>query len=117
MHWTNLKMIEDGDFKIDRTFADTKAIFHYVLDDYWSIRIGPKDNFRTYSGVTQKPLTGSDQHSITITHAYMVFLEKTCDVSTYDSQRSNPSMDLGVKWNLCVLFVQTAVNCQDCKFV
>ena len=26
-------------------------------------------------------------------------------------------MDLGVKWDLCVLFVQTAVKCQDCKFV
>ena len=47
----------------------------------------------------------------------MVFLGKTYDVSPYDSQRSHPSMDLGVKWDLCVLFVQTAVNCQDCKFV
>ena len=47
----------------------------------------------------------------------MVFLGKTYDVSPYDSQRSHPSIDLGVKWDLCVLFVQTAVNCQDCKFV
>ena len=47
----------------------------------------------------------------------MVFLGKTYDVSPYDSQRSHPSMDLGVKWDLCVLFVQTAVKCQDCKFV
>ena len=46
-----------------------------------------------------------------------VFLGKTYDVSPYDSQRSHPSMDLGVEWDLCVLFVQTAVNCQDCKFV
>ena len=38
----------------------------------------------------------------------MVFLGKTYDVSPYDSQRSHPSMDLGVKWDLCVLFVQTA---------
>ena len=49
--------------------------------------------------------------------ALKVFLGKTYDVSPYDSQRSHPSMDLGVKWDLCVLFVQTAVNCQDCKFV
>ena len=48
---------------------------------------------------------------------YLVFLGKTYDVSPYDSQRSHPSMDLGVKWDLCVLFVQTAVKCQDCKFV
>ena len=47
----------------------------------------------------------------------MVFFGKTYDVSPYDSQRSHPSMDLGVKWDLCVLFVQTAVKCQDCKFV
>ena len=46
-----------------------------------------------------------------------VFLGKTYDVSQYDSQRSHPSMDLGVKWDLCVLFVQTTVKCQDCKFV
>ena len=45
------------------------------------------------------------------------FLGKTYDVSPYDSQRSHLSMDLGVKWDLCVLFVQTTVNCQDCKFV
>ena len=43
-----------------------------------------------------------------------VFLGKTYDVSPYDSQRSHPSMDLGVEWDLCVLFVQTGVNCQDC---
>ena len=47
----------------------------------------------------------------------MVFWGKTYDVSPYDSQRSHPSMDLGVTWDLCVLFVQTGVNCQDCKFV
>ena len=47
----------------------------------------------------------------------IVFLGKTYDVSPYDSQRSHPLMNLGVKWDLCVLFVQTAVKCQDCKFV
>ena len=39
-----------------------------------------------------------------------VFFGKTYDVSPYDSQRSYPSMNLGVKWDLCVLFEQTAVN-------
>ena len=55
--------------------------------------------------------------SRTLNWSIMVFLGKTYDVSPYDSQRSHPSMDLGVKWDLCVLFVQTAVKCQDCKFV
>ena len=48
--------------------------------------------------------------------AYGIFWEKY-DVSPYDSQRSHPLMNLGGKWDLCVLFVQTAVKCQDCKFV
>lgn len=49
---------------------------------------------------------------------FLVVLGKTYDVSPYDSKRSHPSMDLGVKWDFrCVLFAQTAVNCQDCKFV
>ena len=38
-----------------------------------------------------------------------VILGKTYDVSPYDSQRSHPLMNLGVKWDLCILFVQTAV--------
>ena len=37
-------------------------------------------------------------------------LGKTYDVSPYDLQRSHPSMILGVKLDLCVLFVQTAVK-------
>ena len=51
------------------------------------------------------------------TASRLVFLGKTYGVSPYDSQWSHPSMDLGVKWDLSVLFVQTAVKCQDCKFV
>ena len=47
----------------------------------------------------------------------MAFWGKIYDVSPYDTQRSHPSMDLAVKLDLCVLFVQTAVKCQDCKFV
>ena len=39
----------------------------------------------------------------------MVFLGKTYDVSPYDSQRWHPSMDLGVKWDFCVL----TCTCRD----
>ena len=63
-----------------------------------------------------KPGIGQGTNCVSDDHG-MVFLGKTYDVSPYDSQRSHPSIDLGVKWDLCVLFVQTAVNCQDCKFV
>ena len=44
-------------------------------------------------------------------------LGKTYNVSPYESQRSHPSINLGVKLDLCVLFVLTAVRCQDCKLV
>ena len=47
----------------------------------------------------------------------IIFWGKTYDVSPYDSQRSHPSMNLGVELDLCVLFVQTVVKCQACKFV
>ena len=40
----------------------------------------------------------------------MIFWGKTYDVSPYDSQRSHPSMNLGVKLDLCVPVVQTAVE-------
>ena len=40
----------------------------------------------------------------------IIFSGKTYDVAPYDSQRSHPSMDLGVKLDLRVLFVQTAVK-------
>ena len=37
-------------------------------------------------------------------------LGKTYDVSPYDSQRSHPSISLGVMLDFCVLFVQSAVK-------
>ena len=68
--WTNLQKIESGGFKIDRSAADTQNIFDNVLDENGNICIRPKD-FGTRSGVTQKPLSDSDQHCITITHSYI----------------------------------------------
>ena len=63
------KKQEEG-FKIDRTFTDTQSIFNAVLDGEGNIQIRPND-FETRSGVTQKPISDSDQHSITITHSYI----------------------------------------------
>ena len=85
-----------------------------MFETYWDLR--------HYSRKIKKSLV-FDLHlvltlnSISRWSSTVVFLGKTYDVSPYDSQRSHPSMDLGVKWDLCVLFVQTAVKCQDCKFV
>ena len=50
--------------------------------------------------------TREDYHYKSLAEVYrllmsfvMVFLGKTYDVSPYDSQRSHPLFDLGVKWN------------------
>ena len=67
--WTDLTKIKEG-FKINRTAADTKEIFHSVIDEDGNIMIKPKD-FDVRSGVTKEPLSDSDQHSITITHSYI----------------------------------------------
>ncbi len=68
--WTNVEKIEAGGFKIDRSFSDTQSIFNQVIDEDGNICIRPKD-FQTRSGVTQKPISDSDQHCITITHSYI----------------------------------------------
>ena len=57
-------------FAINRTAADTRAIFLSVLDENGSIKINPND-FDTRSGLTKEPLSNSDQHCITITHSYI----------------------------------------------
>ena len=67
--WTDMKKIEEG-FLIDRTASDTQNIFMSVLDEQGNIVIKSND-FVTRSGVTQEPISNSDQHSITITHTYI----------------------------------------------
>ena len=67
--WRDPEKAKNG-FKIDRTAADTYQIFLSVLDENGEIRINPKD-FESRSGVTQQPLSNSDQHCITITHSYI----------------------------------------------
>ena len=43
----------------------------------------------------------------------MIFRRKTYDASPYDTQRSHHSVNLGVKLDLCVPFVQIAVRMSD----
>ena len=67
--WTDKTKANQG-FKINRTAADTFAIYESLLDEDNEIVINMKD-FEIRSGVTQKPLSDSDQHCITITHSYI----------------------------------------------
>ena len=68
--WTDLKKLEGGGFKINRSAEDTQKIFNSVLDDNGDIQIRAGD-FATRSWVTQKTFSDSDQHCITITHSYI----------------------------------------------
>ena len=67
--WTNPDKVREG-FPIDRNAADTEALYHQLVDADGEI---PKhaDDFDTREGLTQKPLTKSDQRNITITHSYI----------------------------------------------
>ena len=67
--WTDINKLKDG-FKINRFAADTRDIFQSVIDDNGNICIRPHD-FETRAGVTQEPISDSDQHGITITHSYI----------------------------------------------
>ena len=67
--WTDARYLEMG-FPINRTAAETLEIFRSVTDDEGNVTIRPAD-FDTRFGVTKEALTDSDQHSITITHAYV----------------------------------------------
>ena len=69
--WTDASMISDETtFQINRSAADTRAIFNSVIDEEGNIKVKAKD-FETRSGVTNEPLSDSDQHCITITHSYI----------------------------------------------
>ena len=57
-------------FPIDRSAADMYQIFLSVIDVNGNIQVAPHD-FETRSGVTQTPISESDQHCITITHSYI----------------------------------------------
>ena len=57
-------------FPIDRTAADTYQIFLSVIDANGDIQVAPHD-FETRSGVTQTPISESDQHCIKKTHSYI----------------------------------------------
>ena len=67
--WTDPEKVKQ-EFKIDRTAEDTRAIFLSVIDENGEINIKP-DDFGIRSGVTQEPISNSDQHCITITHSYI----------------------------------------------
>ena len=63
LDWTDPEKVKQG-FKIDHTAEDTRAIFLSVINENGEINI-KSDDFDIRSGVTQKPISNSDQHCIT----------------------------------------------------
>ena len=67
--WVNRKKVTEG-FPIKRTAEDTLKIYQTLVDGDGEVPRAAGD-FATRKGLTQKPLTTSDQTSITLTHSYI----------------------------------------------
>ena len=67
--WTDLHKVTEG-LPITRRAEETEALYNTLRDENGEIARKPKD-FLSRKGLTTKPLTISDQHSITILHAYI----------------------------------------------
>ena len=69
VEWTSSSKVKEG-FPINRNAADTLALYNQLIDETGEI-VTHSGDFQTRLGVTQQPLTSSDQTSITVTHAYI----------------------------------------------
>ena len=67
--WKDASQIKKG-FAINRSAAETWELFAKLVTPDGNILTKAND-FETRQGLTQKPITCSDQHSITITHSYI----------------------------------------------
>ena len=67
--WTDREKVAKG-FPIERTAEDTMQLYHDLVNGDGEV---PREagDFETRKGLTKKPLTTSDQTSITITHSYI----------------------------------------------
>ena len=65
--WKDVDQIECG-FSITHVAEDTKAICHQLVSDNGEIKKAPKD-YSVRKGLTEEPLTMSNQHHICITHS------------------------------------------------
>lgn len=67
--WSNPSKIKEG-FVINRTAKETTQLYQQLVDEDGQIARAGGD-FQTREGLTQKPITTSNQHSITVTHSYI----------------------------------------------
>ena len=57
-------------FPIDRSAEDTLTLYNQLVDEDGPIKTNDGD-FVSCQGLTQKPLTTSDETNITVTHLYI----------------------------------------------
>ena len=67
--WTSLEYIVQG-FPITRSADQTWKLFEQLVNEDGEIETEAND-FEARKGLTQEPLTISDQRNITLTHAYI----------------------------------------------
>ena len=67
--WTSIERVMDG-FPITHSAEESLQIYYDLVDDDGNIP-RTRDDFHIRKGLTAKPITSSDQHSVTITHAYI----------------------------------------------
>ena len=67
--WTTTSKVQEG-FYINRSATDNLALYNKLVGENGKI-VTASGDFDTRQGLTQKPLTSSDQTSITVTHSYI----------------------------------------------
>ena len=67
--WTDKKKLAEG-FPINRSADDTLQLYNNLVDEDGNIPSRSGD-FNTRLGLTQEPMTTSNQESITVTHSYI----------------------------------------------
>ena len=67
--WTNREKVVQG-FPINRLAEDTLTLYKTLVDEDGVVKAKGGD-FETHQWLTQRPLTTSDQASITVTHSYI----------------------------------------------
>ena len=67
--WTSTSKVKEG-FPINRSALETLTLYNQLISETGAI-VTRSGDFQTRLGVTQQPITSSDQTSITVTHAYI----------------------------------------------
>ena len=69
--WKNVDKIRESDaFQITRSAEKTMQLYKEMTEDTGEIKIA-KDDYEIRGGLTSEPISGSNQHYLTLTHQYI----------------------------------------------